>query len=104
VTDADPDQPRVLFDGARTVRTVANARASLLEALADHSALLVDCDAADTVDLTFIQLLLAARLSAQQAGKRLALAAPASGALLAALGQGGFLPPSGADPFWSGGP
>jgi anti-anti-sigma regulatory factor len=104
VTDTDPDQPRVLFDGALTVRTVASARTSLLEALADHPALLVDCGAADTVDLTFIQLLLAARLSAHLAGKRLALAAPPRGALLAALGQGGFLPPSGADPFWSDSP
>ena len=102
LTETNPEPARVKLDGALTVRTVANARTSLLAALADHPAVLVDCGAAESVDLTFIQLLLAARLSARQAGKPFSLAAPATGALRAALEQGGFLPPSGADPFWSG--
>ena len=103
MTDSAPDPQRVSLDGVVTVRTIANARTKLLEALAEHSAVLVDCGAAETVDLTAIQLLLAARLSARRAGKDLSLTAPAGGALLAALEQGGFLPSSGADPFWSGG-
>jgi anti-anti-sigma regulatory factor len=102
LTETNPEPARVKLDGVLTVRTIANTRASLLAALADHPAVLVDCAAAESVDLTFIQLLLAARLSTRQGGKPFSLAAPATGALRAALEQGGFLPPSGADPFWSG--
>jgi anti-anti-sigma regulatory factor len=101
-TETNPEPARVKLDGALTVRTIANARASLLAALADHPGVLVDCGAVESVDLTFIQLLLATRLSAHQAGKPFSLAAPATGALRAALEQGGFLPSSGADPFWAG--
>ena len=90
------------LDGALTVRTVATVRATLLEALTQHQSVQVDCSAAESVDLSLIQLLLSARLTAQQAGKQLLLASPASGALLAALHQGGFLLPTGADAFWSG--
>ena len=75
--ETNPEPARVQLDGALTVRTIASARAKLLAALADHPAVLVDCGAAESVDLTLIQLLLAARLSARQAGKPFSLAAPA---------------------------
>ncbi|MEJ0017452.1 MAG: STAS domain-containing protein [Acetobacteraceae bacterium] len=102
MTDTEPVPAAVLFDGVLSIRTIVPARATLLEALAGAAPVLVDCSAAESVDLSFIQLLLAARLSARQAGKSLRLTGPACGALAAALAQGGFLPPSGADPFWSG--
>ena len=95
---------RVVLEGALTVRTIATAHSTLLQALNQYPTVLVDCSTADTVDLGLIQLLLAACISAHLAGKQLGLAAPASGALLAALHQGGFLPSSGTDPFWSGAP
>ena len=76
----------------------------MLAALAAHQLVLVDCDAAESVDVSFIQLLLSARLSAHRQGKGLQLAAPAAGALRNALEQGGFLPASGAEPFWSAQP
>ena len=85
-----------------TVRTIAGIRPVLLQALRDQPAVRLDCSAAESVDLSFIQLLLAARRSAQQSGRSFSLAAPAAGALRAALEQGGFLPVGGADPFWSG--
>jgi len=100
--ETNPEPARVQLDGALTVRTIASVRAKLLAALVDHPAVLVDCGAVESVDLTLIQLLLAARLSARKGGKPFSLAAPANGALRAALEQGGFLPPTGADPFWSG--
>ena len=104
MTETAAEPARVVLEGALTVRTIATAHTMLLQALHQHPAVLVDCSVADTVDLSLIQLLLAARISARQAGKQLGLAAPAAGSLLAALRQGGFLPPSGADPFWSGEP
>ena len=100
--DTQSDARRLPLDGALTVRTIGTTRDAVLDALAKHAAIEIDCTCADTIDLSLIQLLLAARRSAQAAGKRLTLVAPADGALRHALEQGGFLPAEGADPFWSG--
>jgi anti-anti-sigma regulatory factor len=92
----------VSFDGVLSVRGIEAARQRLLDALSRQPAVAVDCSAAEAVDLSFIQLLLAARLSAERAGKRLALVGPAP-ALQAALLQAGF-PAAGteaADPWWA---
>ena len=93
-----------MLDGALTVRSAATVRGTLVEALSEHQTVEVDCSAAETVDLSLIQTLLSARLSADRQGKHLTLAAAAGGALRAALERGGFFPSSGADPFWSGQP
>ncbi len=102
MSDSKADTGRVVLDGVLTVRTIASAKEKLLRALTDQPAVQVDCAAAESADLSLIQLLLSARLTARQAGKPFALAAPASGALREVLEQGGFLPPAGADPFWTG--
>jgi anti-anti-sigma regulatory factor len=102
VSNSKNETGRVLLDGVLTVRTIAAAKQKLLRALAEQPAVQVDCTAAESADLSLIQLLLAARLSARQAGKPFALTAPACGVLREALEQGGFLPPTGADPFWNG--
>jgi anti-anti-sigma regulatory factor len=102
LADTESEAASVLLDGALTVRNIANVRDILLAALTDHHVVRVDCRAADAVDLSCIQLLLAAHRSASQAGKQLVLAAPADGLLCAALEQGGFLGAAGGDPFWSG--
>lgn len=102
MADTESETASVLLDGALTVRNIANVRGILLAALTDHQAVRVDCRAADAVDLSCIQLLLAAHRSASQAGKELVLAAPADGLLRATLEQGGFLGAAGGDPFWSG--
>ena len=70
-------------------------RSTLAAALRDHAAIEVDCSAVVETDLSLIQLLLAARRSAGDAGKRLVLAQPAAGALRVALAQGGLLPAEG---------
>ena len=77
--------------GALTLRSVDDILAKFLDASARYTTLEVVCDTADEVDLGFIQLLLAARLSAQAANRTIRLAQPASGALLGALQRGGFL-------------
>jgi ABC-type transporter Mla MlaB component len=91
-----------VLDGSLTVRNIVAVRDILLAALTGSQVVQVDCRAADAIDLSFIQLVLAARLSASQAGKQLTLAVPADGVLHAALEQGGLLGATGGDPFWSG--
>jgi anti-anti-sigma regulatory factor len=81
---------RCVLDGALTLRTIEATRAKLLEMMDRHQALEIDCSAATEIDLSFIQLLLSARTSAQSAGKTIALAQPA-GVLCDVLQRGGFL-------------
>jgi ABC-type transporter Mla MlaB component len=100
MSEDGPDTARVTFSGSLSVRTIAQAHATLRQALAKHASVRVDCANAETVDLSFIQLLLSAHRGGREAGRSLMLDAPPTGALRAALEQGGFLPDSGADPFW----
>lgn len=57
------------------------------------------------VDLTFAQLLEAARRTAAATGRSIRLERPAEGPVLQVLQRGGFLDPEDADRlnFWSGG-
>lgn len=102
-----PDLTRLVFDGALGIRNIGAIHARLLQALAEQPALWIDCRAAESVDLSFVQLLLAARLCARRDGKTLQLAAPAGGALRTALARAGLWPANAAepgDPFWVGAP
>jgi ABC-type transporter Mla MlaB component len=95
----------IVLDGVLTIRTTDEARARLTDALARAPTVSVDCSAATEVDVSLIQLLLAARRSAARNGGQLILAQPADGALLATLLRGGFIaaggPSRGADDdFW----
>jgi ABC-type transporter Mla MlaB component len=81
----------VCLEGSLTLPRVQAAHAALATALKQASAVEVDCANATDVDVSFIQLLLAARRSSIDQGKSFALAAPAAGALLNALERGGFL-------------
>jgi len=85
-----------------TIREAAATQAKLADFLRRHDVIELDCAGVTETDLTLVQLLLAARKSAERAGKSLVLAAPASGALLAVLSQGGFLPGLGGadEAFW----
>lgn len=92
----------VTLDGSLTVRRIDAAQTKLAAALMRHTIVTVDCTAATEVDLSLIQLLLAARASATHAGKTLRLGAPADGALHAGLVSGGFLPDGPDTAFWNG--
>jgi ABC-type transporter Mla MlaB component len=86
---------RLVLQGALTMRTADTVHATLRDAIerpADAAAgtILIDCVAATEVDLTFIQLLIASRISAVLRGKAVALAAAPDGALLDTLTRGGF--------------
>ena len=79
---------RLVLDGALTMRTVDAVRATLLEAIERPSAdgaasvnapsagLAIDCTEATEVDLTFVQLLIAARVSARRSANRRLAGAP----------------------------
>jgi anti-anti-sigma regulatory factor len=95
VEEFQPKPARVVLDGGLTIRSIDAVRTRLAAALSEHAAIEVDCSAAIEVDLCLIQLLVAARHSAEQAGRQLILAQPADGALRTALVQGGFLPAEG---------
>ena len=96
------------FDGALSLADANNVRTSLIAALQAHDLVVLECNALREVDLSFIQCVLAARRSAVDQGKSLALAAPADGSLREALLRGGFLSAPGADAhpdeaFWMAG-
>jgi hypothetical protein len=105
---------QLILDGALTMRTVETVRATLRTALESLSGATstglaptgfdIDCSAATEIDLTFIQLLIAARLSTGAAGRRLSLAPGPNGVLLDTLTRGGFrLVPEPGGRFWFAG-
>ena len=87
------------FSGSQTVREAEQVAATLREALTATSEIVIDCSRIEEVDLSFIQLVLAARKSADRDNKHLHLLTPAQGPLLKALDLAGVLP-SGPHHFW----
>ena len=85
-----------------TVRSIVDFSARLTEALAAHADIELDVDALGEVDLSFVQLMLAARADAAQRGGTVRLARPAGPAVAALLERAGFLTdPDPADlDFW----
>jgi ABC-type transporter Mla MlaB component len=81
---------RLVLDGVLTMRTAEAVCTLLREAVAAQPAVSIDCTAATDVDLSFIQLLLAARVSALQSNKTVTLMAAPDGPLLGALSRAGF--------------
>ena len=81
---------RLVLDGALTMRSIEALCATLRERVAQGADVAIDCTAAAEVDLSFIQLLVAARASALQADKTVTLSARPDGALLNALTRAGF--------------
>jgi ABC-type transporter Mla MlaB component len=103
VQDVDPAH-HLALSGVLTVRRAEELLGLLRTAVAEHERLRVDCGAAEEVDLTFLQLLIAARTSARARGRQVTLSAPPAGALAEALGRAGFVPVREAAPageeFW----
>ncbi len=96
--------------GPLTLRTAIETCDVLREALAHNTAVSIDCRDATDVDLSFIQLLVAARSSAQQASRTVTLAESPDGPLLAVLRRAGLrsinlaLPGAGEDFWFQGAP
>jgi len=86
---------RLVLEGALTIGTAETVRATLRAAIErppDGVAtdIAIDCSAAGDIDLTFVQLLIATRISADLLGKTVRLAGSPDGALLNTLTRGGF--------------
>ena len=81
---------RIVLKGPVTLQAVEAIHAQFL-ALEDRPAITIDCSGATEVDVSLVQLILAARASAQRTGRSVALTKPADGALLNTLERGGFL-------------
>jgi hypothetical protein len=88
-----------------TLRSSAELRGELLAQLRPDQSLTLDCDALIEADLSFVQLVLALRKSADRLGMAVSLKSAASGALLQLLTRSGFLTAPAGDPehddsFW----
>lgn len=77
--------------GELTIRTVSETHQALCKELQSRDEIELDFAEASDVDLTFVQLIESARLTALRQSKKLALAAPAGGILLDVLKRGGFV-------------
>jgi anti-anti-sigma regulatory factor len=86
------EQPHVVeISGETGLRNSRDIAALLTTALANHNNVAVDASKAASIDVTILQLLVAARKSALAAGKSLRLHAPAEGVLRQALTKTGFV-------------
>jgi hypothetical protein len=85
-----------------TVRSIADFATRLAEIMDSDAAVELDAGRLGEVDLSFVQLMLAARAHAAQRGGALRLASPAGPAIAALLERAGFLTdPDPADlDFW----
>ncbi len=103
MTTADPT--KLDFFGDLTIGAIGAVHAELSQALSKDTAIIIAVDAAADTDLTFVQLIEAARREAERKGSTFRLAEPASGSLLETLDRGGFLGDGAGTnaAFWQGG-
>jgi hypothetical protein len=83
-----------------TIRRADEISKALLEALDATDALTLALPDEGAVDLSFVQIVEAARIEAQRLGKTIALEAPAAGSLHKLLQDAGFLATPATSTFW----
>lgn len=88
--------------GPFTIRNIAELHKALQAALASGNDLSIDLPGDAAADISFVQLLASARVSARAAGHDIRLKNGASGPLLDVLERGGFLATDDTA-FWSAG-
>lgn len=91
MSNTSSDYASLTLSGSLNIRSAPETHQSIMAALSGAKGLVVDLGAASDVDLSFVQLLQAARLYAKAHAKEVALAKPAAGPLLEVLRRGGFL-------------
>jgi hypothetical protein len=74
-----------------SIRGMSAVHETLLTALSKHNALALDIAEDADADLSFIQVVEAARIYAQSQGKNISLAKPANENIINTLRRGGFL-------------
>ncbi len=92
----------IRLSGAGGIRNIAHYHDLLREALSAGADLALDLGDMEEADLAFIQLIIAARRSAQASGLSLTLSHPAPDPILQTLERGGFIGPEPDDRrhFW----
>jgi anti-anti-sigma regulatory factor len=80
----------VVLEGCLTIRMAPKVCDRLREALEASPCILIDCDGAESVDLSFVQLLISASVRAERASGFVALARRPDGELLRVLTCAGF--------------
>lgn len=90
MTTTTMPRSELVLRGPFTLRDAAGLRDRLLAAIRLNPHLVLDIGDSDDIDLGFVQLLLAAQLSARIAGGALELRHPPGAALARILDDGGF--------------
>jgi ABC-type transporter Mla MlaB component len=85
-----PVEGRLILTGEISLQSIESIHAKLLE-MAGQPVVEIDCGGVTEADLSLVQLILAARSSAQKSARAITLAHPAAGALLETLRRGGLI-------------
>lgn len=104
-SSADKEACRLVLAGPVTIASSQDLHQRLLRALDAGNDVEVECSDVTEADLSLVQLLLAARRSAEARRQRLVMRSAASGALLATLQRAGLVGagPGADEGFWKGG-
>ena len=90
------DSFRIALGDNLDISVCEGLQSQLQEGLRAADRVVLDLAGATSVDISFLQILVAAQRTAERAGRSLALAEPPAGALATALARCGFSPPHGA--------
>lgn len=88
------------LSGDANIRCIADIHATLLTVFQKQDVIILDLAGITDVDLTFVQLIEAARHSSAGNGRHFSLMSGVGGALLDILQRGGFLASAGDACFW----
>lgn len=83
----------LVLSGDAGIKSAQNLAASLAQAIQDHPQVAIDTQTVSEADVTTVQTLLAARRTAESAGRDLTMLAPLGRKLNDVLAQAGFLSP-----------
>ncbi|EPY00938.1 STAS domain-containing protein, partial [Magnetospirillum fulvum] len=86
----DEDTVTIACSGELTLPRAEELRDSFLSALGQSRSVVIDVTEASEIDLSFIQLILAARTSVERRGGSLRLVSPADGVLASTLRAAGL--------------
>lgn len=95
----------IKLSGDLTIRNITEVYQVMAHAISQGDAILLNIDDSSDVDISFVQMIEAARLSSARNGGDLTLSSPATGQLADTLERGGFLGRTGdaATSFWQSG-
>jgi hypothetical protein len=99
-TDAAGEVATLRLNAPLTIRRADEIADELLTAIEGNEALALDLPEEGPSDVSFVQIVEAARVHAKAQGKSIALKSPASGPLLQVLQDAGFLSAPTTSTFW----